>query len=153
LKTDKLKSEIKHMNTELATNTMHILNKNEFINSIKSSLGRVVAKSTNNEVKSTIKRVMTDIEKNIKTDGDWQSFQIHFDKVHGDFTSRFKHQFPSLSPQEMKLSAYLRLNLSTKEIANLLNITVRGVEIARYRLRKKLALDRNQNLAEFILNY
>lgn len=153
LKTDKLKSEIKHMNTELATNTMHILNKNEFINSIKSTLGGVVKKSSNNEVKSLIRKVMSDIEKNIKTDGDWQSFQIHFDKVHGDFTNRFKQQFPSLSPQEMKLSAYLRLNLSTKEIANLLNITVRGVEIARYRLRKKLALDRNQNLAEFILNY
>ena len=150
---DKLASEIKHMNTELATNTMHILNKNEFINGIKSTLGDVTKKSTNAVVQKLIKGIIKDIEKNIKTDGDWEQFEIHFDKVHGDFSSRLKKEFSDLSPQEIKLSAYLRLNLSTKEIANLLNISVRGVEIGRYRLRKKLQLDRTQNLAEYILNY
>ncbi len=153
LRNEKLKSEIMHINTELASNTMHILNKNEFINSIKSTLGGVIKKSTNQEVKSQISRIIKNIEKNIKTDGDWQNFQIHFDKVHGDFSKRIKQEFPLLSPQEIKLSAYLRLNLSTKEIANLLSISVRGVEIGRYRLRKKLQLERTQNLAEFILNY
>mgnify|MGYP002713113461 CR=1 FL=1 len=153
LRNEKLESEIKHMNTELATNTMHLLNKNEFINSIKSTLGGVVKKSTNQEVKTQIGRIIKNIEKNIETDGDWDSFQIHFDKVHGDFSRRIQLEFPRLSPQEIKLSAYLRLNLSTKEIANLLNISVRGVEIARYRLRKKLELERSQNLTEFILNY
>ncbi len=153
LRNEKLESEIMHINTELATNTMHILNKNEFINSIKSTLGGVIKKSTNQEVKNQISRIIKNIEKNIKTDGDWQNFQIHFDKVHGDFSKRIKQEFPLLSPQEIKLSAYLRLNLSTKEIANLLSISVRGVEIGRYRLRKKLKLKRTQNLAEFILNY
>jgi DNA-binding CsgD family transcriptional regulator len=153
LTNDKLESEIRHMNTELATNTMHILNKNEFINSIKSNLGEVTKKSTNEEVKKQIGGIMKNIEKNIETDGDWDNFQMHFDKVHGDFSTRLKMEFSQLSPQEIKLSTYLRLNLSTKEIANLLNISVRGVEIGRYRLRKKLNLDRSQNLAEFILNY
>ncbi|MCB0497682.1 MAG: hypothetical protein KDC79_16180 [Cyclobacteriaceae bacterium] len=153
LRNEKLESEIRHINTELATNTMHLLNKNEFINSIKSTLGGVVKKSTNQEVKSQIGRIIKNIEKNIETDGDWDSFQIHFDKVHGDFSKRIQQEFPSLTPQDIKLSAYLRLNLSTKEIANLLNISVRGVEIARYRLRKKLNLERSQNLTEFILNY
>lgn len=153
LKNDKLESELKHINTELATNTMHILNKNQFINSVKSTLSGVVKKSTNSEVKSQIGKIIKDIEKNIESDGDWESFQIHFEKVHGNFSQRLLHQFPNLSPQEIKLSAYLRLNLSTKEIANLLSISVRGVEISRYRLRKKLNLNRNQNLAEFILNY
>ncbi len=153
LRNEKLKSEIMHINTELASNTMHILNKNEFISSIKSTLGGVIKKSTNQEVKSQISRIIKNIKKNIETDGDWQNFQIHFDKVHGDFSKRIKQEFPLLSPQEIKLSAYLRLNLSTKEIANLLSISVRGVEIGRYRLRKKLQLRRSQNLAEFILNY
>jgi len=153
LRNEKLESEIMHINTELASNTMHILNKNEFINSIKSTLGGVIKKSTNQEVQSQISRIIKNIEKNIATDGDWQNFQIHFDKVHGDFSKRIKQEFPLLSPQEIKLSAYLRLNLSTKEIANLLSISVRGVEIGRYRLRKKLQLERTQNLAEFILNY
>jgi ligand-binding sensor domain-containing protein/DNA-binding CsgD family transcriptional regulator len=153
LSKEKLESNIKHMDTELATNTMHILNKNEFINGIKSTLGTVIKKSSNDEVKKQINRIIKNIEKNIKTDGDWQNFQIHFEKVHGDFSTRLKQEYPSLSPQEVKLSAYLRLNLSTKEIANLLNISMRGVEIGRYRLRKKLNLDRSQNLAKFILNY
>ena len=153
LKNEKLESELRHMNTELATNTMHLLNKNEFINGIKLTLESVEKKSVSNEVKTQIKRVIKDISKNIETDGDWEHFQIHFDKVHGNFSSRIKKDYPGLTPQEIKLSAYLRLNLSTKEIANLLNISVRGVEIARYRLRKKLALDRSQNLTEFILNY
>lgn len=153
LSNEKLESEIKHMDTELATNTMHLLNKNEFINSIKSTLGGVIKKSTNDEVKAQINKIIKNIEKNIETDGDWQNFQIHFEKVHGDFSTRLKIQYPSLSPQELKLSAYLRLNLSTKEIANLLNISMRGVEIGRYRLRKKLNLERHQNLAKFILNY
>ncbi len=153
LRNEKLESEIMHVNTELASSTMHILNKNEFINSIKSTLGSVVKKSTNQQVKNQISRIIKNIERNIETDGDWQNFLVHFDKVHGDFSKRIKQEFPLLSPQEIKLSTYLRLNLSTKEIANLLSISVRGVEIGRYRLRKKLQLKRTQNLAEFILNY
>jgi ligand-binding sensor domain-containing protein/DNA-binding CsgD family transcriptional regulator len=153
LKHEKLESEIKHINTELATSTMHLLTKNEFINDIKATLGGVVKKSKNVEVKSQIVKIIKNIEANIKTDADWDNFLIHFDKVHGDFSSRIKKEFPALSPQEIKLSTYLRLNLSTKEIADLLNISVRGVEIGRYRLRKKLFLERTQNLVEFILNY
>ncbi len=153
LKNEKLHSEIDYMNSELATNTMHLLNKNEFINSVKSNLESVVKKSTNEEVKSNIHKIVKEIEKNVQDEDEWANFQIHFDKVHGDFSKRFQAEYPKLSPQDIKLSTYLRLNLSTKEIANLLNISVRGVEIARYRLRKKLDLERSQNLTEFILNY
>lgn len=153
LKNEKLQSEIDYMNSELATNTMHLLNKNEFINGVKSNLESVVKKSTNEEVKSNIRKIVKEIEKNVQDEDDWANFQIHFDKVHGDFSKRFQTEYPKLSPQDVKLSTYLRLNLSTKEIANLLNISVRGVEIARYRLRKKLNLERSQNLTEFILNY
>ena len=153
LKNEKLTSEINHINTELATSTMHLLTKNEFINNIKTTLGNVVKKSKNEEVQNQIKKIIKNIEVNIKTDADWDNFLIHFDKVHGDFSTRIKTQFPNLSPQEIKLSTYLRLNLSTKEIADLLHISVRGVEIGRYRLRKKLDLERTQNLVEFILKY
>ena len=100
-----------------------------------------------------LNKIMSNIEKNIAEDNDWEGFSIYFDEVHGDFTHRLKKDYDDLTPQEMKLSAYLRMNLSTKEIAHLLNISVRGVEIARYRLRKKLHLDRSDNLQEFILAY
>ncbi|WMN10871.1 triple tyrosine motif-containing protein [Marivirga salinae] len=153
LKNEKLKSEIKLKNKELATSTMHLINKNSFINSIKSNLNNISKRSNNQEVKHEIGRVIHNIDKNISADEDWEHFSIHFDQVHGDFIKRWQKDYPNLSPQEMKLSAYLRMNLSTKEIANLLNISVRGVEIARYRLRKKLELERSDNLQEFILKY
>ena len=86
-------------------------------------------------------------------DDEWEHFMQYFDEVHGDFSRRLRQEFPQLSPQDLKLCAYLRMNLSTKEIAQLLNITIRGVEIARYRLRKKLMLQRTVNLAEYILNF
>ncbi len=153
LKNEKLKSEIKLKNKELATSTMHLINKNSFINSIKTNLNNISKRSKNQEVKHEISRVIHNIDKNISADEDWEHFSIHFDQVHGDFIKRWQKDYPDLSPQEMKLSAYLRMNLSTKEIANLLNISVRGVEIARYRLRKKLELERSDNLQEFILKY
>ncbi len=153
LQNEKLEAELNHMKNELATATMHLLNKNEFIADIKSNLNQIVKKGAQGDLKDELSSITKDIENNISDDGDWEHFQFHFDRVHGDFTTRLKLAFSSLSPQETKLSAYLRMNLSSKEIAQLLNITVRGVEISRYRLRKKLNLGREQNLQEFILNF
>ncbi|MFZ6013339.1 MAG: ligand-binding sensor domain-containing protein [Bacteroidota bacterium] len=153
LQHEKLESELRHMNSELGTSTMHLLNKNEFITGIKTNLTQIIKKSNNEDVKRELVQITKDIENNISADTDWEQFQYHFDRVHGDFSTRFKAAFPALSPQEIKLSAYLRMNLSSKEIAQLLNISIRGVEISRYRLRKKLHLDRNKNLQEFILNF
>lgn len=153
LQNEKLESELRHMNNELGTSTMHLLNKNEFITSIKNNLNHIIKKSASPDVKRELMQITKDIEHNISADHDWEQFQYHFDRVHGDFSTRFKAAFPSLSPQEIKLSAYLRMNLSSKEIAQLLNISIRGVEISRYRLRKKLQLERNTNLQEFILNF
>ncbi len=153
LQHEKLEADLRHMNNELATATMHLLNKNEFITGVKNHLNVIIRKNASEESKKELLQITRDIENNISADKDWEHFQFHFDRVHGDFTHRFKAAFPVLSPQDIKLSAYLRMNLSTKEIAQLLNISVRGVEISRYRLRKKLQLDRAQNLQDFILNF
>lgn len=152
LKNEKLEAELMHMNKELGTSTVLILNKNEFISGVKDNL-RSISKKSTEEVSKELTRLVRDIESNLSSDHDWEHFQLHFDNVHGDFSRRFKTSYPVLSPQDMKLSAYLRMNLSTKEIAHLLNISVRGVEISRYRLRKKLQLDRKLNLQEYILNF
>ena len=153
LENEKLESELRHMNKELGTSTVMILNKNEFISKVKDHLKSISNKSDQPELAKDLSRIVHDIESNLSSDADWEHFQVHFDKVHGDFSSRFRVKYPFLSPQDMKLSAYLRMNLSTKEIAHLLNISVRGVEISRYRLRKKLQLERGLNLQEFILNF
>ena len=153
LKNENLKAEIDGKNKELATSTMHLINKNGFIANMKNNLTAISKRSKNPEVQYELKKLINNIDKNISEDDDWEHFSIYFDQVHGDFINRLKEVYPNLSPQELKLSAYLRMNLSTKEMAHLLNISVRGVEISRYRLRKKLNLDRAVNLQEFILKY
>ena len=153
LKNEKLRAEVEHKNKELATSAMLLINKNEFISDIKNSLNAVSKKSSITERTKELTKIIKNIEKNKRKDNDWDQFEFHFDRVHGDFSKRLKTKYPNLSPQERRMGAYLRMNLSSKEIANLLNISVRGVEISRYRLRKKLGMDREVNLSEFILNF
>ena len=82
-------------------------------------------------------------------DQEWENFTKHFDSVNSDFVVRLKEKYPTISSNEIKLCAYLRMNLSTKEIAQLMNISVRGVEISRYRLKKKLGIPTEVNLFDF----
>jgi DNA-binding CsgD family transcriptional regulator len=145
--------EVNGKNKELASATMHLINKNSFIDHVKLHLNSIIKKSKNNEVKQELQKVVVSIDRNIADDKEWEQFEIHFDQVHGDFIQRFKKSHQTLSPQEIKLSAYLRMNLSSKEIATLMNISTRGVEIARYRLRKKLEMERSDNLQEYILKF
>lgn len=149
LKNEKLKSEIKYKNNELASVTMHLLNKNEFVLGVRKRIESILQEngSSNDE----LKRILKTIEKNLKDDDSWNQFAYHFDQVHGDFLKKLSSEEIKLTSQETKLAAYLRMNMSSKEIANLMNISVRGVELGRYRLRKKLKLQRDQNLTEYLL--
>ena len=153
LKNEKLTSEINHKNKELASSTLHLINKNKLLAEIKSRLQTTIKDHEKVAVEQDVKGIIKDIDKNIENDSDWEQFEFHFDMVHGDFSSRIRQAYPNLSPQDMKIAAYLRMNLSTKEIAQLSNISLRGVEKARYRLRKKLELERQINLTEFLLNF
>lgn len=153
LRNEKLNAELNHKNTELASVTMHLLTKNELIGGIKNKLNGTLNQEDKREIKKNVNHILKEINQNINLDKDWEQFEVHFDRVHRDFNKRLKGAFPELTPQEMKLCAYLRLNFTTKEIAQLLHISVRGVEISRYRLRKKLDLTRNKNLSEFILGF
>ena len=153
LKNEKLESEIGHMKTELATATMHLLSKNEVMASIRGQLSELTDRSELDNIRQELFKITRQIETNLDRDDDWEHFRFHFDRVHGDFINRMMKSCPGLTPQEIKLCSYLRLNLTTKEIANLMNISVRGVEISRYRLRKKLGLSRSANLQEHILHF
>ncbi len=86
-------------------------------------------------------------------DKDWEQFANHFDTVHSDFLKALHGSYRNLGNNELKLCAYLRMNLSSKEIAQLMNISVRGVEISRYRLRKKFQIPTEVNLSNFLLNF
>jgi hypothetical protein len=150
---DKIKSELRHINNLLAASTMNLVVKNEFMETIKKELEEVKRKGKSTETKHALEKIVKEIDTTLRVQEDWEQFEYHFDQVHGDFLNRLREQFFDLTPNEQKLCALLRLNLSTKEISNLMSISLRGVEIARYRLRKKLGLDLGQNLSKFILEY
>ncbi|MEQ8702920.1 MAG: triple tyrosine motif-containing protein [Phaeodactylibacter sp.] len=153
LKQEKVQSELQHVNNLLAASTMNLVVKNEFIDSIKQALQDLKQNGKWAEAKQSLERIVKEIDINLKLQEDWEQFEYHFDKVHGDFLTRLQQAYPDLSPNEQKLCTLLRLNLNTKEIANILSISQRGVEVARYRLRKKLELEKGQNLSKFILEY
>ncbi|HUC82521.1 MAG TPA: triple tyrosine motif-containing protein, partial [Flavisolibacter sp.] len=151
LKNEKLEAEIGHKNSELANSAMHLVQKREMLGKIRDDLHALIKKIDNEQVSAEFKRVLKMLGDDTKIDDNWEHFAHHFDKVHTDFLIGLKSRFPTLTPSELKLCAYLRMNLSNKEIAQLVNISTRGVEIARYRLRKKLGLSKETNLFEFLL--
>jgi len=153
LRNEKLETEITLMNTELASAAMHLLKKGEVLAKNKEELSKVLKVVDHPEAISELKKMMRNLNDDEKMDQEWESFSKHFDKVHSDFLAGLKEKYPAITPNELKLSAYLRMNLSTKEIAQLTNISVRGVEIGRYRLRKKLEIPSEQNLFDYLMGF
>jgi DNA-binding CsgD family transcriptional regulator len=143
-KNEKLQLDVKNKNRELAISTMSLIKKNEFLNSIKIELKE---KNDDKNLNSVIKI----IDKNLNNTDDWKFFQEAFNNADKDFLKKIKSVHPSLTPNDLRLCAYLRLNLSSKEIAPLLNISPRSVEVKRYRLRKKMDLDHDASLTNYIL--
>ncbi|WP_246022065.1 helix-turn-helix and ligand-binding sensor domain-containing protein [Flavobacterium cellulosilyticum] len=146
IKNEQLSQDVNVINRELAASTMSLNSKNELLAFIKEDL-----KKTSESESRSIKSVISTINKNISKDDSWNVFQEAFDHTDKDFLKKLKEAHPSLTPNDLRLCAYLRLNLSSKEIAPLLNISVRSVEIKRYRLRKKIDLSHQQGLVEYIL--
>ena len=151
LRNEKLEAEIMHKNKELASSTMHLVQKGKILLKIKQSLERTANKSSP-ETRKEIRQISRMIDDDIRLDKNWKQFEYHFDQVHGQFLQHLRDKYSFLTSKDQRLCAYLRMNLSTKEIAQLMNISVRGVEVSRYRLRKKLNLDRDVNLNLFMMN-
>ena len=143
---EKLKQDIENKNRELAISTMSLIKKNEFLGSIKDELKKV-----NEDDNTQLKPVIKIIDKNLNNTDDWKFFQEAFNNADKDFLKKVKSKHPNLTPNDLKLCAYLRLNLSSKEIAPLLNISPRSVEVKRYRLRKKMDLQHESSLTNYIL--
>lgn len=150
LQNDKLATEVALKNKELATITMHMVNRGQLISRIKEELTDILKQKNPPDPANDFKPVFRLLEDAEKGD-DWEQFAAHFDEVHHNFLGKLKKKFPVLSTTDLKLCAYLKLNLSSKEIAQLLNISVKGVEISRYRLRKKLQLPTPVNLYDFLI--
>ncbi|MEM1319646.1 MAG: triple tyrosine motif-containing protein [Bacteroidota bacterium] len=152
LQNEKLEAEIRHKNQELASATMHLVQKGEILLKVQERLDKAVRNTKDpGRLREEIRKINSILNQDTAQNNDWEQFAYHFDQVHSDFLKRLRDNYPQLSPNDSKLCAYLRMNLSTKEIAPLMNISVRGVEASRYRLRKKLNLAGETNLVDFIL--
>jgi len=154
LRNESLASEMQHKNKELANATMHLIQKNKTLTTLKNDLSKLLKSiPADHPEKMNIQSLLKKVNRELKNEKHWELFNSYFDEVHQDFITRLKNRYESLSPKELRLCAYLRMNLSTKEIAPLMNISIRGVEISRYRLRKKLQLDQETNLTEFLMTF
>ncbi|MBO9151834.1 triple tyrosine motif-containing protein [Chitinophaga sp. GCM10012297] len=150
LQHDKLATDIQFKNKELATATMHLLQRGKLLFAIREELLAAI-KKIEPLPHYPFKKVMRLFDEAEQDTEDWEQFSRHFDEVHNNFLSVLKKRYPDLSTTDMKLCAYLRIHLTTKEIAQSLGISVRGVETSRYRLRKKLEVPGDTPLYDFLL--
>ncbi|RKR84566.1 YXYXY domain-containing protein [Mucilaginibacter gracilis] len=150
LKNEKLKNEVNFKNKELATTTMHLVQRGKLMSKIKEGL-MGIQDAPEGAKSAELVKVLKLINEAEKNDSDWDHFAVHFDQVHSDFLATLKNKFPALSGTDLKICAYLKMNLSSKEIAQLMSVTLGAVEVSRYRLRKKLDLPSHVNLFDYLL--
>ncbi|MFO7701878.1 MAG: LuxR C-terminal-related transcriptional regulator, partial [Psychroflexus maritimus] len=146
VKNQQLEKDIESKNRELAISTMSLIKKNEFLNQLQSEINKY-----KEEPKKGIVQIGKIINRKLNQNSDWEFFEKAFNNADQDFFKKIKEIHPNLTPNDLKLCAYLRLNLSSKEIAPLFNISTKSVEVKRYRLRKKMDLDRDVSLTNYIL--
>jgi DNA-binding CsgD family transcriptional regulator len=153
LKNEKLEAELQLKNKELATTSINLVQRGEVLHKIKDEVLRMKKTGTEHEHnEEDFKKLIRMLEPE-KVKHDWEQFALHFNHVHDEFLVALKREYPTLTPNEIKLCAYLRLNISSKEIAHIMNINVKSVELGRYRLRKKLQLDPGVHLFNFLLEF
>ncbi|MBE8726200.1 triple tyrosine motif-containing protein [Flavobacterium hungaricum] len=150
---ENLEATINLKNAKVASNAVNMIHLNEILLSIKELITQIDKKNDANVNFSLLTKINKLIDHELQGDKHWNEFEEIFNQLHDNFMQRLKSSYPELTPRDMRLCAYLRMNFNTKEIAPLLGISVRGVEDTRYRIRKKLQLPSDANITEFILNF
>ena len=145
---EKLLNEIDLKRKELANSTLMAAKKNEVLMQIQGELNKDKEKFSN---QYRLKHIMNKINGAVKNTDEWKVFETNFNELHEDFFKDLLSKYPKLSNRDLKLCAYLKMNLTSKEIAPLMGISVRGVEVHRYRLRKKINVDKEDNLTNWLI--
>ncbi len=153
LKQERLENELRLKSNELASTIMIVKDKNEIFSYINDELNKIHEEIKSIETKKNIRKLQLKINQSVERDDYWKKFEENFDLVHDNFFKNLKEDYPYLTNNERKLCAFLKMNLSSKEIAELTNISVRSVELNRYRLRKRLGMDRDDSLNEWLQKY
>lgn len=157
LRSKQLEVELKHKSSELSDSAMNLVRKNDMLQAIDQNMEQLSESVRREETKARLVKKIGDIRKEIKMhmndDDNWNKFEENFNLVYDNFSQKIMEAFPQLKKSDLKLCVYLRMGLSSKEMASLLNTSVRSIETARYRLRKKLDIDTGSNLTDFIQSF
>ena len=157
LKNQQLQYELRHKSQELASSTMNLIRKNEILLEIVDTINKTsddIKKDIDSDVLlKRLKRVERNIRQNIENDNNWKRFEENFDLVYENYLTRLGEAYPNLNVTDKKICAYVKMNLSSKDMAPLLNMSVRSIETNRYRVRKKMNLEREVNLSEFLQKF
>lgn len=147
-----LESELSNKGKEIASLALDVFTKDRAIESLREIVGKHHSggKLHQADIDSLLKQINTS---NLQNKEFWDLYQANFDLIHENFFRNLRQRYPALTPSDLKFCAFLRLNLSTKDIANITNLTIRGVEAARYRLRRKLALPEGTSLVDFFIDF
>lgn len=152
LEKEQLESDLRFKSKELSGVVMTNIAHQEFLNSLKEEIQQ--QKLSGQYTRKNLDKLLVLINQSIVSDEEsWNMFQANFDRIHENFFRNLKLQYPDLTSGDLRFCALLRLNMPTKEIAKLLNISVRGVDAARYRLRKKFNLPQEDSLTDFMINF
>ncbi|CAH1000682.1 hypothetical protein LEM8419_01816 [Neolewinella maritima] len=144
---EQLERDIHQKSKELADTTLTLAKKNEMLLGLKEDLDQF---GRQGGLAKSPEKILHTIDRNLNNEDDWAIFESHFTEVHAEFLARLRRAHPRLTTGEQQLAAYLRMDLPSKEIAPLLRISVRGIENKRYRLRKKLGLESNDSLNQYL---
>lgn len=151
LEKEKLEDELTYKSKELASATLSVISQNEFLEQLKAEVQE--QKLSGKYSKAFFDKLIRMINDNITKESDWAVFQTNFDRIHEKFFVKLKSRYPELTSGDLRMCALLRLNMPTKDMASMLSLSVRGVEAARYRLRKKLNLAEGESLTDFVLKF
>lgn len=147
-----LQYDLEFRHKELLTYTLNLVQKNTIMQSVRVGINELLP-STENENKAKISKLLKVIDYSLESEKDWDEFRMYFEKVHSSFFEKMKSQHPDLTQGDLKLCALISLNLSMKEMAELMGISPESVKMARHRLRKKLNLATEDNLTEFVASF
>ncbi|MBL7975750.1 MAG: tetratricopeptide repeat protein [Candidatus Kapabacteria bacterium] len=144
--------ELKAKTQELNNFALHLVEKQEYLDTIEHGLERAIQAEPDNKHKIILELLRNVRSESLVVKEEWQLFQMQFNRMHNDFIQTMSRKYPTLSASELKVCSLLRMNLRSKEIANLLHISVKAVENHRVKLRKKLGLERDANLIHVLLH-
>ena len=143
------KQEIAFKKKELAIQTLHPVQKNTFLQKLKNNLEKL--KNSPEKFKLEFRRIVVLLKKESATDEDWKVFKSYFTEVHDNFYTELKAINDDISEKDLRLASFLKMNLSTKEIAAILNVLPQSVLTSKYRLKKKLGLEKEMDIYDFLI--